>query len=117
MSEWLVATYAAAWHETDARARRALIEQCWAPAGTYTDPTATVTGREALCDHIAAFHERRPGHRILITSPIDGHASHVRFAWAMRAPDGSTVLDGMDYAEIDDEGRISRIVGFFGALV
>src|SRR5689334_20533143 len=44
----VVASYGAAWNETDESARRKLLEAAWADDGVYCDPTATVTGRDAL---------------------------------------------------------------------
>jgi hypothetical protein len=111
-----VAAYAAAWQETDADARDKLLEQCWAPDGVYVDPTARAEGRQGLSHHIGVFHETRPGYRIDLASAADGHGPHLRFAWTMFAPDGTVVLEGMDYGELDDSGRLRRIVGFFGAL-
>jgi SnoaL-like domain len=116
MSATLVATYVAAWDEKDVGARDRLLESCWANDGVYVDPTARAEGREGLSRHIAGFHERFPGYRIDVTTAPDQHGPHLRFGWAMKRPDGSVELEGMDYAEVDDGGRISRIVGFFGAL-
>ena len=116
MSASLVATYAAAWDEPDAHARDRLLEECWAPDGVYVDPTARAEGREALSRHIGGFHERFPGYRIDVTTGPDGHGPHLRFGWAMKRPDGSVEMEGMDYAEVDGSGRLTRIVGFFGAL-
>ena len=116
MSTSLVDTYAAAWDETDAHARGLLLEECWATDGVYVDPTARAEGRDALSRHIAGFHAQRPGYRIAVTTSPDGHGPHLRFGWAMKRPDGSVELEGMDYAEVDNAGRLTRIVGFFGAL-
>jgi SnoaL-like protein len=116
MSASLVATYAAAWGELDAEARGRLLQECWAPEGVYVDPTTRAEGREGLSAYIAGFHERMPGYRIDLTTSADGHGPHLRFGWAMKRPDGSVELEGMDYAEVDDAGRLTRIVGFFGAL-
>jgi SnoaL-like protein len=116
MSASLVATYAAAWDETDAEARARLLEECWASDGVYVDPTARAEGRDGLSRHIAGFHDRWPGYRIEVVTSADGHGPHLRFGWAMKRPDGSVELEGMDYAEVDDAGRLARIVGFFGAM-
>src|SRR4051812_43260651 len=44
----VVDAYGAAWNEPDETARRKLLEHGWAGDGIYCDPTATVTGRDAL---------------------------------------------------------------------
>jgi hypothetical protein len=36
-----------------------------------------------------------------------------RFAWVMRNGD-DVALEGIDFGELDPDGRIKRIVGFFG---
>jgi hypothetical protein len=116
MSASLVATYAAAWDELDPEARDRLLEECWAPEGVYVDPTARAEGRASLSAYIGGFHRRLPGYRIDVTAGPDGHGPHLRFAWEMKRPDGSVELEGMDYAELDGDGRLRRIVGFFGAI-
>ena len=106
--------YTAAWHEPDAAARRALLEQAWADDGVYCDPTAIAAGREALVEHLGAFQERMPGHAIVLTSGVDEHDRRLRFSWRMLGPDGNPVIDGMDFGELDADGRLTRIDGFFG---
>jgi hypothetical protein len=112
----IVDAYCAAWNEGDDAKRRALLESSWADKGTYTDPTAHVEGRDALDAHIAGFTERMPGHRIDPTSWVDEHHGWFRFSWKIVGPDGATVLEGFDVGEQAADGRIARIVGFFGAF-
>jgi SnoaL-like protein len=114
VSKDTVAAYAAAWNEPDVQARRALLERSWAADGVYCDPTARVEGREALVGHIGGFHAQRPGHRIEMASGVDEHDGLLRFAWRMVGPDGSGVLEGMDFGELAGDGRLKLIVGFFG---
>ena len=108
-----VATYGATWNEPDEKQRLALLTKSWADDGVYMDPTGRADGRDALLAHIGGFREMMPGHTIDMTSGVDVHANVFRFAWVMRK-DGETVIEGMDYGELADDGRISRIVGFFG---
>lgn len=111
----VVQAYAQAWCETDVDVRRKLLDACWADDGEYQDPTAFVHGRNALAAHIDGFFtDRFPGHRIVATSGADGHHGWFRFAWAMQDADGTTVLEGFDIGRLADDGRIGRIVGFFG---
>jgi hypothetical protein len=116
MVDEVVAGYAAAWCEPDEAARRHLLERAWADEGVYCDPTATVEGREALVAHIGEFHERLPGTRIVAASGVDEHHGYLRFAWQVVAPDGVVTGEGVDFAELDGDGRLKLIVGFFGPL-
>jgi len=109
----IVAAYGAAWNEPDDARRAALLEQAWAGNGIYTDPTATADGRDALIAHIGGFHAMMPGHSIDLTSAVDTHGGFFRFAWVMRKGD-EIVIEGVDFGELAPDGRIRRIVGFFG---
>ena len=112
----VVDAYGAAWNEPDEAARRRLLEQAWADDGTYTDPQSDVAGRDALVAHIAAFHEQFQGAQIVPTSGADEHHGKVRFTWRMQGADGSTIMEGIDFGQLAGDGRLGRIVGFFGPL-
>jgi hypothetical protein len=112
--EEVVALYASAWSAPDAAERRCALERAWADAGVYADPTARVEGRDALVEHIGGFHAQMPGARIVLTSGVDAHHDAVRFTWALRAADGTTVTEGIDFGELAADGRLRRITGFFG---
>ena len=55
-----------------------------------------------------------PGHTIDLVTAVDEHDGHLRFGWAMHGPDGSVVVEGMDYGRLAEDGRLRQIVGFFG---
>jgi hypothetical protein len=110
----VVAAYGAAWGEADESSRRKLLEEAWADDGVYCDPTANVEGREGLVAHIAGFHQQFPGARIDVTSGVEEHHGWLRFAWAMVDGEGATLMEGFDVGEVAQDGRLQRIVGFFG---
>jgi hypothetical protein len=110
----IVSVYGAAWLEVDDGKRRRLLEIAWSEDGVYQDPTAEVSGRDALAQHIAGFQQRLPGSTIAITSGVDHHHGKFHFLWKMAGPEGQTVLEGRDFGELDRNGRIRHIVGFFG---
>jgi hypothetical protein len=109
----VVRTYASAWTETDESARRRALQAAWADDGAYCDPTALVEGREALVKHIGGFQAQMPAHQLVTTSDVDEHHGFLRFTWAIHDSDGSVVLEGVDFGELADDGRLRRIVGFF----
>ena len=111
----VVTQYMAAWNEPDAGARENLLEQCWSDAGAYLDPRAALTGRDALARHIAAIQASRPGARLEFMSGIDVHHNVVRFLWRLVRADGSFGDISIDFGEVGADGRLVRIVGFFGA--
>ena len=108
-----IAAYGAAWLETDAQRRRALLDTAWAPDAVYCDPLDRVAGRQALAEHIAATQAQLAGGRVEVaTEPVRHHDSAF-FRWSITDASGGTVLTGWDVVQLDDSGRISRLTGFF----
>jgi hypothetical protein len=66
----IVEVWFAAWRPVDETERRRLLEICWSQAGVYQDPMNDASGREAVMELIASFHERRPGARIDVVASI-----------------------------------------------
>ncbi len=113
-TQQIVEMYGNAWGETDAVKRAQLLEQAWADGATYTDPQSHAQGRDALSELIAGFQAQVNGARIVATSGVDQHHQTFRFTWAMQSADGATMMEGIDFGELAPDGRIQRIVGFFG---
>lgn len=117
--EEAVRAYIEAWSTPDDTARRNLLNECWAEDGMYIDPAFEVHGREALAAHIGRFlHEGAyglpSGCRIPISSGVGTHHGMVRFTWVLLDPSGTPVSNGTDFGELAPDGRLQRIVGFFG---
>jgi hypothetical protein len=110
----IIRAYRAAWLEADEAERRRLLQICWSEDGVFEDPTASVIGREALIRHIADFQMRLPGRTIVFASGVDHHHGKFYFMWKMVGPDGQVTVEGRDFGELDLDGRICRIAGFFG---
>jgi hypothetical protein len=115
--EELIDRYCLAWTSADTAERELHLKAVWDHGATYTDPRTNVTGLEGLLAHIAGVQAQRPGARVLRTSRVDVHHKLARFHWHVALPDGTTLPEGIDFAELSDDGtRIKRIVGFFGPL-
>ena len=113
----LIDSYCAAWSTEDAQQRRALLLPIWAEGATYTDPTVHAVGAEELLAHIAGIQGKYPGARISRSSDVDVHNGIARFAWKFVMPDGTSLPEGLDIAFLEArQNRITRIIGFFGAL-
>jgi len=110
-----VTQYMAAWNEVDDAARRDLLAQCWSEDGVYLDPNVSLAGRDALAAKIGEVLASRPGARLEFMSGIDVHHDMVRFLWRLVRADGTSGDTSIDFGEIGPDGRLVRIVGFFGA--
>ena len=121
----LVDGYCAAWCEADAAARSVMLATVLADGATYTDPTAHVTGADALAAHIGTVLASNPGAKVVRVSRVDAHHDVARFAWQMILADGTALPEGVDFVELSsavssavssDGARIRGITGFFGPL-
>lgn len=107
--------YCAAWNTTDRNARDRLLEGVWAADGVYGDPVTTLAaGRAALGDAIGEFQNHHPGARFRCSAPQTHHRS-MRASWTLIGSDGKLLMERMDFYDLASDGRISRVVGFFGA--
>jgi len=109
-------TYLAMWNERDPDARARLIEKAWTDDGSYVDPLLSADGHAELSAMVEAVQTRFPEHRFQRTSGVDAHHDLVRVAWRLVRADGDVAVAGIDVGEVADDGRLQRIVGFFGEL-
>ena len=105
-----------AYGEPDPSRRRALIRQVWATDGHLIDPPLDGTGHDGIDAMFAAVQSQFPGHTFRRTTAVDEHHHIARYGWALVAADGSVTITGTDVAVIDNDGKLSKIVGFFGDL-
>ena len=110
--------YFKAWGEPDSEKRAELLKSAWTENGIYTDPTAHIEGRDALVKHIQQVlsSPQFKGASLAQASEFDIHHNVFRFQWELKDASGVTVMEGMDYGEFNEQGQISKIVGFFGPV-
>lgn len=106
----------AAYGEPRPDRRAALIEGAWAPDGQLIDPPLTGAGHDGITEMAAALQQQFPDHRFRRSSAIDEHHGHLRYTWELVGSGGDVVLTGLDVGELDPDGRLRRVVGFFGPL-
>lgn len=111
-----IQNYFKAWNTNDAAERAELLKTAWSESGIYTDPMAHVEGRQALIDHIGTTlsSPQFQGASLKPGSDIDIHHQVFRFQWKLNDAAGKTLVEGMDYGEFDEQGVITKIIGFFG---
>ncbi len=103
--------YFAAWNETDAGARKPLVEAAFTSGVSYRDPIMQGDGHTGIDALIAGVHSQFPGFRFKLKGKADGFGDNIRFSWGL-GPDGAeAVIEGSDFATIE-AGRLSGITGF-----
>lgn len=110
----VVQAYKAAWNEDDKSRRSQLLETSMIESGSFVSPLGEHVGRDAVSNLIGRFRRRSPGESFDITSAVDAHHNVMRFRWEVRATDGSVIAIGIQFAEAAEDGRLSRVVAFFG---
>ena len=105
----------AAWNEPDPTKVRDHLDKALAPEVHFVDPSIDVVGIDAFEENVHRVHEQVPGAVYSRTSDVDGHHGHHRYHWASHL-DGELRLAGFDVAVTDAEGRVEKVIGFFGPL-
>lgn len=104
--------YVAVWNTTDPARRRAMVEDLCAGDVRYTDPLADVTGGVELDGLIAAVQQQFPGFTFVLNGAVDAHHAQARFGWDLGPAGSPAPVAGFDVITVDDEGRVSRVLGF-----
>lgn len=110
-----IGAYGQAWLEPDPDRRLALLERAWAVGAVYCDPLAFVTGGQGLSDHIGQTQDSLNGGQVSVTAEATRHHDSAHFPWAITDASGAPVMSGFDVVQLDDDGRITRLTGFFDA--
>ena len=108
--------YFAAWNEQDSRAREALLASSLSGEVELLDPTGSWRGIDGLSERIGRSQEAAPGTRVEPASGIDEHNGVERYAWKIVDANGNELMEGLDVAERDGDGRLTRILMFHGPL-
>ena len=92
-----------------------MLAKVWSPDGLYSDPEPTyAAGRAALSDAIATFQRSYPNMHFKCSAP-QVHHQFMRVSWVLLKRDGTQRAYGTDFYDMAPDGRISRVIGFFGA--
>ena len=105
----------AAWNEADPTLVRGHLERALAPDAHFVDPSHDIRGIddfEAMVHHVQG---QIPGATYSRASEVDSHHDLHRYHWAIHQ-EGELLMPGFDVTETDGEGRVTRVLGFFGVL-
>jgi hypothetical protein len=110
----LVDKHLAGYCESDAARRAELVSTAWAESGSLIDPPFDGKGRDNIAAMTDVVLTHYAGHTFRRTTDVETHHQFGRYGWDLVAPDGSVAVSGTDYLELDEDGQLQRIVGFFG---
>lgn len=110
--EEVVEAYQRAWREEGPEQGR-LVALALTDDAELVQPNGRSVSRDAVQQRIAGLRDRWPGATVTITSGVDEHHGFVRYTWELRGPE-SVLLTGFDVGELAPDGRLRRVVQFFG---
>jgi hypothetical protein len=107
--------YIAAWNETDADRRRALIAETWSADATYVDPLMAGRGHAEVDALMAGVQQRFPDFRFALIGKPDGFGDKVRFSWGLGPAGAEAPIKGTDFVEVES-GRLKTVTGFLDQI-
>lgn len=105
----------AVWNTPDAEAKRALAEAALEHNVHFVDPNHNIIGRTAFLEMVDLVQSQIPGAIYSRASQVEAQNNHCRYHWAIHLND-ELIMPGFDVTEINDAGRIVKVIGFFGEL-
>ncbi len=105
----------AAWNERDPDKVRGHLDKALAPGIEFIDPSITTRGIDEFEANVHDVHRSLPGAHYGRTSGVDSHNRLHRYTWQI-SRDGEIVMPGFDVTEVDEDGLVLRVLGFFGPL-
>lgn len=112
----IIETYDQAWNSSELAERQRLLEAALTDNCEMLEPRGRVAGRQAILERISGFSDRFPGARVDITTNVDEHNGFARYGWRIVDRDGTVLLDGIDVVQRGADGRLCKVVMFFGTL-
>ena len=105
----------AAWNERDPAKVRGHLDKALAPHVEFIDPSVVTNGIDEFEANVHEVKAGLPGARYSRTSGVDSHHRLHRYNWEI-SRDGDVLLSGFDVTEVDEQGKVTRVLGFFGPL-
>jgi hypothetical protein len=109
-------THLAGYCEPDPSVRADLLAKAWSTDGELIDPPFDGKGRDNIAAMVDVVLTHYAGHTFRRTTAVDAHHDLARYGWALVAPDGAVAVTGTDFAQVGADGKLTRVVGFFGDL-
>lgn len=103
------------WNEKDLNRIPDHVEAIFSEKVAFIDPANSIIGHDAFVSMVKEFRTKFPDAICSRASGVDSHHGLHRYHWEIHRGD-ELLLEGFDVTEIDDQGRVSRVEGFFGPI-
>jgi hypothetical protein len=105
----------AVWNLRELEALPARLREVLAEGVVFIDPTIVTTGLAEFEANVRDFRRRYPEAVIERSSAVDSHHNLHRYHWEITVQ-GRRLVAGFDVSETDAQGKVCRVLGFFGPL-
>ncbi|GAA6155082.1 hypothetical protein NBRC116588_05550 [Pyruvatibacter sp. HU-CL02332] len=105
----------AAWNESDPSRIRGHLDAALSPDVVFADPDNYVVGIDAFEAMVHKFRADIESPKAERTSGFNVHNNRYRYNWLVSSGD-TPLMPGMDVTEVDDNGKVVRVDGFFGDI-
>jgi uncharacterized protein YndB with AHSA1/START domain len=109
-----VDAFLAAWSEKDEARRRAALAAIATEDVTFADAFSCTAGMDDLVAHLAAAQFHMPGVVLERSGDVRQCQGTAVADWVAKGPDGAPRGRGTNVFELAPDGRIARVVGFWG---
>lgn len=105
----------AVWNTADETEKSALVTSALEHNVHFVDPNHNIIGPDAFLKMVKQTQAKIPGAIYSRTSDVGVQNNFCRYHWAIHL-DGKQLMSGFDVTEINDSGKIVKVIGFFGDL-
>lgn len=105
----------ALWNTTDETLKATMVEEALEHNVHFADPNHNIIGRAAFLDMVKLVQRQIPGAVYSRASEIGFQNNFCRYHWAIHL-NGELLMPGFEVAEINDAGKVVKVLGFFGEL-
>lgn len=105
----------AVWNSTDEGLQEKNTDSALEHNIHFVDPNHNIIGRKKFLEMVRKTQEQIPGAVYARSSSVGFQNNFCRYHWSIKLGD-KTIMTGFDMAEINDAGKVVKIVGFFGEL-
>lgn len=105
----------AAWNEPDAEKVRSHLDRALSHNVRFVDPTIDVSGIDGFEKNVHEVKLKIPNATYSRTSGVDSQHEFYRYYWAIHQGD-KLLTAGFDVTEVDEQGLVKCVIGFFGDI-
>jgi SnoaL-like domain len=105
----------ATWNETDLARIPDHVRAVFSEDVVFIDPANSILGHESFISMVREFRTKFPDAVCSRASGVDSHHGLHRYHWEIHRGE-ELLLPGFDVAEINGDGLVSRVQGFFGPI-